>query len=136
MSVCASPNVVSIPIVQRYVLTNAVNHFGKRERDRVRTIWFVHSCAVEVASYLRHRFAHDHSGAVPTRRGIRWFAMDFTKLMDERRLILLFVLETLDRRMANIRSSLVDLFRSSQVAKYAINFDKHLLSLDSTCQYR
>ena len=58
MSVCASPNVVSKPIVHRYMLTNAVNHFGKRERDRVRTVWFVHSCAMEVTSYPHHRFAH------------------------------------------------------------------------------
>jgi hypothetical protein len=34
----------------------------------------------------------------------------------------------------NVRRSLVDLFRSSQVAKYAINFGKHLLSLDSICK--
>jgi len=58
MSVCPSPNVVSIPIVHRYILTNAVNQFGKRERDRFRTDWFVHSCAMEVTSHLRHRFAH------------------------------------------------------------------------------
>jgi hypothetical protein len=58
MSVGASPNVVSLPILHRYMLTKAVNHFGKRERDRIRTIWFVHSRAMEVASYLRHRFAH------------------------------------------------------------------------------
>ena len=92
MSVCASPNVVSILIVHRYMLlSSAVNQFG---------LFGLYSLVQWKSLVIYVTDLHfDHSGAVPTRRGTRWFALDFTKLIDERRLILVFVLDTLDRHM-------------------------------------
>jgi hypothetical protein len=48
--ICVSPNVVSVPNVHRYMLTNEVNHFGKQSGGRVRTVWFVHSCGMQIAT--------------------------------------------------------------------------------------
>jgi hypothetical protein len=45
-----SPNVVTVPNVHCYMLTNEVNHFGKYKGDRVGTLWFVHSCGMQIAT--------------------------------------------------------------------------------------
>ena len=134
MSVCASPNVLSTPIVHRYILTNAVNYFGKRKRDRVRTIWFLDSYAMEVTTViLRHGFARRPHGCCTNTKRCKVVRKEFYEI-DGRKTIKIGVCTwNIGQRYGrtNIRNSLVDLFSSRQVAKYAINLDTNLLSLDS-----
>jgi len=137
MSVCASPNVVSILIVHRYMLlTSAVNQFGKREREPSRTIWFIQSCAMEVAGHLRNRFALRPLWCCTNTERYKVVRTGFHEI-DWWETINIGVCTWYIRQtyvQTNIRNSLVDLFRSSQVAKYAINFDQHLVNLDSVCK--